>query len=88
MDNAGSGQMPPHQEVHPIPSPIMATLLTAATYQLHPPTAHLVHELAYKATVVRDGMIIKPPLHYSPQPSGRLPQWSMHPSPQVLFDRQ
>ena len=87
MDDTRTGEMTPHQAVHPSPRPAAATSLATAAKHLEPKTSYLVHETTDAVTVAWDGMIIQPTLHNTPQPTGRFAKWPVHSFAQFRFDR-
>jgi len=87
MDDARTGKMTPGKTLHPIPRPTTATSLTAAAEHVEPKTSDLVYKTANAVTVARDGVIIQPALHNTPQPTGRFAKWPVHSLTQFSFDR-
>ena len=87
MDDAWTGEMTPHEALHPCPRPAIATSLTAATNHFEPQTSYLVDETGDAVTVARDGMIVQPSTHNASQPSGRFTKWPVHSLSQFRFDR-
>ena len=61
--------MQPCKSLHPRPSPIAATTLTAPSDHRQPESCDFIDETAQALAVVRDGVIIQPALHNTPQPA-------------------
>ena len=78
--------MQPCKSLHPRPSPIAATTLTAPTDRRQPESRDFIDEAAQALAVARDGVIIKPALNNAPQPVARFANRSVHTLPQFLFD--
>jgi len=51
-----------------------------------PKPSDLIDESTQAATVARNGMIVQPALHNTPQPAARFAERVMHTFPQLLFD--
>ena len=84
--NAGTRKMFAHQTVHSSPSPT-ATSLAAAADTAKPQTSHLVNKTTDAVAVARNGVIIQPTLHNTPQPATRFAKWPVHSLSQFYFDR-
>jgi hypothetical protein len=78
--------MQPCKSLHPSPSPVAATTLTAPTDHRQPEPCDFIDETAQALAVVRDGVIIQPALNNASQPAARFANRSVQASPQFLFD--
>ncbi|MEZ6032830.1 MAG: hypothetical protein R3C17_07045 [Planctomycetaceae bacterium] len=74
------------EPLHSGPSPLAATTLTPTPDDRQPEPGNLVNETTQAVTVARDGMIVQPTLHDTPQPAARFAERTMHTFPQVLLD--
>ena len=86
MDDAGTGEMKPRKTLHSLPCPTTVTTLTAAAKHGQPVASCLVNETADAVTVARDGMIIQPALHDTPQPTTRFAHRPVHSLSQFRLD--
>ena len=72
--------------MHSFPCPLAATTLTPPPDHRQPEPSDLVDEPTQAVTVARDGVIVQPALHNTPQPATRFADRTMHTCPQLLFD--
>jgi len=86
MSDAGTRQMQTDKPMHSFPCPLAATTLTPPTDHRQPKPGGLVNETTEAMTVARNGMIVQPALHNTPQPATRFADRTMHTFPQLLFD--
>ncbi len=86
MGDAGTRQMQTDEPLHSVPCPLAATTLTPTTDHRQPEPSDLVNETTQAATVARDGVIVQPALHNTPQPASRFADRTMHTFPQLLLD--
>ena len=86
MSDAGTGQMQTDKPMHAFPCPLAAATLTPPTDHRQPVPSDLIDEPTQATTVARNGMIVQPALHNTPQPATRFADRTMHTFPQLLFD--
>jgi len=84
MGDAGTRQMQTDEPLHSFPCPLAATTLTPLTDHRQPEPSDLVNETAQAVTVARDGVIVQPALHNTPQPATHFAGRTMHTFPQLL----
>ncbi len=71
MGDAGTRQMQTDEPLHSFPCPLAATTLTPPTDHRQPVPSDPVNETTQAVTVARDGVIVQPGLHNTPQPAIR-----------------
>ena len=86
MSDAWTRQMQTDKPMHSVPCPLAATTLTPPTDDRQPEPSDLIDEPTQAVTVARDGMIVQPTLHNTPQPATRFADRTMHTFPQLIFD--